>query len=146
MYKIIIHSLPSIVARFVIGFVFIESGYGKFKNIDQVIRYFESLSIPFSHFQAPLVAGAELIAGVMILVGLITRLASLPLITIMVVALVTAKADEIVDLSSLLGLSEFLYIVLLLGLLIHGAPRISIDQLINKRCQKNATCKSHHYV
>jgi len=146
MYKTLIQSLPSIITRFLIGFIFIESGYGKFKNIGQVISYFESLNIPYSNFQAPLVAGVELVAGLLILIGLITRLASFPLIAIMIVALYTAKMEDIVDLSSLLGVSEFLYIVLLLGLFIHGAPHFSLDQLIKKRCQKNATCKSHHYV
>jgi len=146
MFKTIIQSLPSIITRLVIGFVFVESGYGKFKNLSQVINYFDSLNIPYPSFQAPLVAGVELAAGLLILMGLLTRIASLSLITIMIVALVTAKAEDIVDISALLGVSEFLYIVLLIGLLTYGAPCFSLDQLIKKRCQKNGTCKSHYYI
>jgi putative oxidoreductase len=120
-------ALPELLSRFVIGFVFIESGWGKFQNLDKVIAYFDSLKIPLAHLQAPFVSAVELIAGLMILFGIFTRWASLPLIAVMVVAIGTAKLEDVTDLSSLLGLSEFLYIVILVWLAVRGSQYLSFD-------------------
>lgn len=134
--------MPEIFFRVVIGFVFIESGWGKFHNLNQVISYFDSLGIPYANLQAPFVAGVELVAGLMVLIGLFTRLASLPLFGIMLVAIRTAKWEEVSDFSSLLGISEFLYLVILIWLMAQGSRYISADALICRfskagACQKD---------
>ena len=123
-----------------------ESGFGKLQNIDKVVQYFESLNIPFAHIQAPFVAGVELAAGLFIALGLLTRFASLPLIVIMTIALKTAKSEDIVDLSSLFGTSEFLYIVILVWLLFYGAPIFSLDQVIAKKFCKNEACQKRLFI
>lgn len=135
-------NIPEILTRLVLGIVFIESGWGKFQDMDKVISYFNSLHIPFAFIQAPLVSGLELIGGLFILIGLFTRISTIPLIVIMSVALLTAKADDLTDLSALFGLSEFLYIVLLSWLAFNGSKIFSIDILICKKCQTDACLKS----
>lgn len=140
MIKFLKNVVPELLFRIVIGFVFIESGWEKFHDLGKVISYFESLSIPFAHLQAPFVAGVELTAGTFVLIGLFTRLASLPLIGIMLVAIKTAKWEDVSDFSSLLGISEFLYIVILIWLVAQGANSISADALIC-RFFKGKTCK-----
>ena len=45
--------LPQLVTRITIGWVFIESGWGKLHNLDRVIGYFQSLGIPAPAIQAP---------------------------------------------------------------------------------------------
>jgi len=127
--------LSEIMSRFTIGYVFISSGIGKLHDIPKVISYFESLKIPFASVQAPMVSGFELIFGLFVLVGFFTRLSSIPLIGIMFVAIITAKADDITSLSDFLSISEFLYIVILIGLAAHGAKSLSIDQWKCARCQ-----------
>jgi putative oxidoreductase len=120
--------LPEIVSRITIGYVFIESGIGKFQNLPKVVSYFESLKIPLASIQAPMVSSFELIFGLFVLIGFFTRLSSLPLIGIMTVAILTAKLEDITSFSSLLGVSEFLYIVILLWLATHGSEALSVDQ------------------
>lgn len=134
--------LPEIISRFVIGSVFIESGWGKFQDLSRVVSYFETLNIPWPQFQAPFVSGVELIAGAFILFGFKTRIASLPLIIIMLVALVSAKREDITDLSSLLGLSETLYIVILAWLVTKGSKVISIDSMVCKSCTTDSCTTS----
>lgn len=119
--------MPELVSRLTIGYVFIESGIGKLQNLPKVIAYFESLKIPLSSIQAPMVSGFELLFGFLILIGFLTRLASLPLIIIMIVAIATAKAEDITGISSLLGMSEFLYIVILTWLMAKGSEALSVD-------------------
>lgn len=130
MISTLFKPLPELVSRFTLGFAFVESGWGKFQSLPKVISYFESLGIPMAHLQAPFVSGVELLAGLFILFGLYTRLASLPLIAIMLVAIRTAKWEDVTDISSLLGMSEFLYAVLLLWLAVYGARFFSLDQVI----------------
>lgn len=130
MISTLFKPLPELASRFTLGFVFVESGWGKFQSLPKVISYFESLGIPMAHLQAPFVSGVELLAGLFILFGLYTRLASLPLIAIMLVAIRTAKWEDVTDISSLLGMSEFLYAVLLLWLAVYGARFFSLDQVI----------------
>ena len=141
MFKKISLAMPELLSRLVIGYVFTESGWGKFQNLEKVISYFNSLEIPYAHIQAPFVAGTELIMGLMILFGLCTRIASVPLIAIMVVAIRTAKWEDVTNFSSVLGISEFLYIVILVWLLTHGSNYISLDVLIKKN--KKVSCKKN---
>ncbi len=125
--------LPPLLARITIGFVFVESGWGKLHDIEKVISYFTQLGIPFPSAQAHFVAATELIAGGMILLGFMTRLASIPLIVIMTVAIMTAKASEISTFTDVFGFSEFLYIILLGWLIVAGPGRIAIDNLLVKK-------------
>ncbi len=134
--------LPALITRVVVGIVFVESGWGKLNNLPKVIEFFSSLGIPAPHLQAPFVAGLELVAGLLVLFGLATRFASVPLVGIMLVAIRTAKWEEIESLSSLFSLSEALYIVLLVWLIVKGAGRASVDSLLDKKYGCGAACST----
>src|SRR5689334_1367351 len=85
---------PALI-RLTLGLVFIESGLGKFNSLANVTEYFASLHIPMPGFNARLTACTEVFGGALFLVGLGTRLVSLPLAFTMVIALITAKREEI---------------------------------------------------
>jgi putative oxidoreductase len=125
--------LPPTVARLSIGWIFIQSGWGKLHNLPKVIDYFTSLGIPAPQLQAPFVAGVEFLGGALILAGLFTRVASVPLAATMVVALVTAKRGEIASAADLYGTAEFLYIVGLTFLSAFGAGPLSFDGILVRR-------------
>ena len=129
--------LPPLLARLVIGYVFITSGWGKLHDLDKVIGFFTQLGIPAPQIQAPFVASVELVGGILVFIGLFTRLAALPLVGTMVVAIITAKLKEVASPLDILGFSEFDYIVLLSWLFTAGAGFLSIDKLICKRCVDN---------
>jgi putative oxidoreductase len=125
--------LPPTVARLTIGFVFLQSGWGKLHDIPKVVGFFTQLGIPAPEFQARLVAGTEFVCGSLMLLGLATRLATIPLIATMVVALLTALKSDIHGFSDVFGASEYLYIALLLWLGVYGAGPISLDAVFAKR-------------
>jgi putative oxidoreductase len=125
--------LPPSAARLTLGWVFLESGWGKLHDLDKVIDYFTSLGIPAPRFQAPLVAAVEFGCGGLVLAGLATRLAAVPLIAVMLVALSTALRERIESLSDVFGLAEFCYVILLLGLIVHGPGPLSLDALLGRR-------------
>ncbi len=125
--------LPPTVARLTLGWVFVESGWGKLQNIQKVVGFFTDLGIPAPQIQAPLAAGTEFVCGVLMLLGLATRLASLPLIGTMIVAILTARRAEITGVSDVFGFIEYLYIALCLWLGAYGAGPISLDAVFAKR-------------
>jgi putative oxidoreductase len=127
--------LPPTVARLTIGLVFVQSGWGKFTNIQKVVGFFTELGIPAPEFQARLAASAELVCGALVLVGLFTRVATLPLIVTMIVAIWTAKRGDIHELSDLFGMGEYLFIVILLWLGAYGAGPLSLDAVLARRLE-----------
>jgi putative oxidoreductase len=126
--------LPPLLARIIIGFIFVQSGWGKFHHLDKVVEFFTQLGIPAPSIQAPFVAGVEFVCGFLVLVGLVTRFASIPLICTMIVAILTAKMEDIHGLGDLFATSEFLYIALLLWLAVAGAGCLSVDHFWCRRC------------
>jgi putative oxidoreductase len=117
------------LARLTVGLVFVGTGWGKLHSIPDVTEFFRTLHIPGPGFHARLVAGTEFFGGLLILVGLGTRLVSLPLAFTMVVAIVTAKRDNLDGLTALVGLEEWSYLVLFLWLALAGAGPLSLDGL-----------------
>lgn len=127
--------LPPTVARLTIAGIFLQTGWGKLNDLPKVIGYFRELGIPAPEFQAPLAATAEFVCGALILLGLFTRVASLPLIGTMVVAILTAKRPDIHSYADLFGMEEYLYIVILLWLGAYGAGPLSLDAVFAKRLE-----------
>lgn len=119
--------LPPLLARLAIGVIFIQSGWGKLHHLDKVTEFFAALGIPAPGIQAPFVATVELVCGALVLIGLFTRIAAIPLIGVMIVAILTAKLKEITMISDLFSMFEYLYIILLAWLAMAGAGSISID-------------------
>jgi len=116
-----------------VGAVFLSEGIQKFLFPDDLgSGRFQKIGLPIPEFLGPFVGTFEIFCGSLFLIGLVTRLASIPLIIIMVVAIATTKAEVLAndgfwemmhgsrtDWSMLLG-SIFL--------LITGGGRWSIDQ------------------
>ncbi|HZJ52929.1 MAG TPA: DoxX family protein [Myxococcaceae bacterium] len=122
--------LGPFAVRLSLGAVFLGTGWGKLHNLEQVTRFFTELGIPFPAAQAVMVSGVELVGGMLILLGLFTRVAALPLMATMVVAILTAKRPEIAGIRSLLAFEEFTYLAGFLWLFVAGAGTASLDALL----------------
>jgi len=127
----------TIIIRFIVGAVFLSEGIQKF--LFPAIRgagRFEKIGLPSPEFLGSFVGGFEILCGVLILVGFLTRLASIPIITIMLVAFATTKAEVL----SNQGFWEMMHgsrtdWAMLLGavfLLIRGGGNWSVDKRIQK--------------
>jgi len=122
-----------LLVRASLGAVFATSGWGKLHNLGQVTSFFTELGIPFPGFSAVLASGTELVGGLLLVLGLFTRLAAAPLIVTMVVAILTAKRPEIEGVVSVLSFIEFTYIAGLVWLAVSGAGLASLDRLLARR-------------
>jgi putative oxidoreductase len=141
----------TLLIRLMVGGLFLSEGIQKFLFSAQLgAGRFEKIGIPFHEIMGPMVGGFELICGLLVLAGLGTRLACVPLICIMLTALFTTKIPILLGQDFLIfkvrELSRYGFwsvmhesrndLCLLLGsvfLLIVGAGRLSLDARIARR-------------
>jgi uncharacterized membrane protein YphA (DoxX/SURF4 family) len=76
----------------VVGGVFLSEGIQKFLfPADLAAGRFARIGIPTPEIMGPFVGGVEVVCGALIIIGLLTRLAAIPLIVDMLVAIITTK-------------------------------------------------------
>jgi putative oxidoreductase len=133
--------LAPLLARITVGLTFIGTGWGKLHTLPDVTNFFAELHIPAPHFNAVLASSAEFFCGLALLLGVLTRLAALPLIVTMIVAVVTAKIlpGKVEGFTDFLGQEEWIYIVIFAWLAIAGPGAISIDRLLTRYLKLDAT-------
>jgi len=122
-----------LVARVTLGVLFISTGWGKVHDLQKVTGFFTDLGIPMPHLNAVMVSFVELIGGTLLLIGLASRLAALPLIASMAVAIVTAQREQVHGLPDLFGLVEWTYLALLLWVAFAGPGKVSLDHLLLRK-------------
>jgi len=138
-----VQMVPPLLTRVAMGWVFFESGRGKFNNLEGVTQYFTSLGIPAPGLQAPMVATVELVCGLLLIVGLGTRFAASLLASTMVVAILTefhAYLTPEKSWSDLFGLAEFCYLLLFTWLIANGGGLLSLDRLVLRWVRCDAVC------
>jgi putative oxidoreductase len=130
-----------ILIRLIVGAVFLSEGIQKFLFPGELgVGRFVNIGIPAPEVMAPFVGVFEIGCGILILLGLLTRLAAIPMIINMLVAISSTKIPMLLnkgfwamaheartDWSMLLG-SVFLLIV--------GAGRWSLDRHLHSRSTK----------
>jgi putative oxidoreductase len=125
--------LALLLGRLAVGLLFLSTGWGKVHDIPKVTAFFESLHIPAPGFHAVLVGYSELLCGSALVIGLLSRFATVPLMVSMIVALITAKAGDIHGILDLVGQDEFTYLVVLFMIAILGPGRASVDAFIARK-------------
>jgi putative oxidoreductase len=83
----------TILVRLLVGLiVFLPEGLQKLAYPDLLgAGRFAKIGIPYPDLMGPFVGAVEIVCGTLIIIGLLTRLAALPLIIIMIVALISTK-------------------------------------------------------
>jgi uncharacterized membrane protein YphA (DoxX/SURF4 family) len=88
----------TILIRLMVGMVFLSEGIQKFLFADTLgAGRFAKIGLPSPDFLGSFVGSFEIVCGALILLGLLTRLASIPLIIIMLVAIATTKTEVLAD-------------------------------------------------
>lgn len=131
--------LAPLTARITLGVLFMSTGWGKVHSLAKVTAFFSDLGIPAPGLNAHVVSFVELIGGTLLVVGLASRLAALPLMASMAVAILTAQRDQVHGLPDLFGLVEWTYLALLLWVAIAGPGKVSLDHLLSRRAPPRAT-------
>jgi uncharacterized membrane protein YphA (DoxX/SURF4 family) len=81
-----------LLIRVLVGWVFLSEGIQKFLFPDSLgVGRFVKIGIPWPQFMAPLVGVVEIVCGTLLLIGFLTRLATVPLLIDIAVALYSTK-------------------------------------------------------
>jgi len=84
--------MSAALIRLLVGWVFLVEGILKYLWIDDLgVGRFASIGIPVPHFSAPFVGLVEMVCGALVIVGLFTRLAAIPLLIDISVAILSTK-------------------------------------------------------
>jgi putative oxidoreductase len=87
-----------ILVRLMVGAVFLSEGIQKFMVPAEVgAGRFAKIGLPSPEFFGPFVGGFEITCAILVLLGLFTRLAVVPLLTIMAVAFFSTKLPILVN-------------------------------------------------
>lgn len=134
---------PALI-RITAGAVFISTGWGHLTHMTETVEAFrDDFGVPFPEFNARLASVTEFVGGILLLFGLGTRFAALPMAFTMLVAIATAKRAQLESLNldgltTLLGFEEWSYLVMFLVIAIIGPGALSLDALIMRRLDRRS--------
>ena len=126
-----------LLVRLYWGWQFMQTGWGKLHNLAHVRDFFTSLNIPAPGLTAPAVASLEFFGGMLLILGLATRLTGLLLACNMFVAYVTADREALGSILSDPGkfyiADPFTFLFASLIVLVFGAGFFSLDYYFTHR-------------
>src|ERR1700688_1130363 len=142
-YRLLIRASSSLASPFLLavrlywGWQFMQTGWGKLTDIGKVIHFFTDLGIPAPALNAYFVSALEFGGGLLLLLGLGSRLIALPLVIDMVVAYITADREALFSIISnpdkFTAAAPYTFLVASLLVLIFGPGKLSLDTLLAAR-------------
>ena len=121
-----------LMLRIFFGYFWFETGLAKLQNLDGFATRFMHWGIPFPTFSAALSGATDMIGGALLIVGLFTRLAVIPMAVNMVVAILVVVIKNVHGFDEFVELDEFLYILIFFWLLVAGPGKVSLDTLVRR--------------
>jgi putative oxidoreductase len=139
----------TLLLRLMAGGVFLWEGILKFVYVNQGVGRFTKLGMPFPHLTAGFVGYLEIVGGLLLLSGLMTRVIAIPFIIEMIVAILSTKISMYLGTSPLplppsppqVGMwavlhevrSEYAQLLTTAFLLINGPGKWSLDALLQRK-------------
>ena len=134
----------AIPLRLIVGYGFIEHGYAKLaRGPESFTNILHALGMPFPSFLAWATIAVELMGGLLILLGALVTLASIPMAVVLLVAIFTVHLPNGFSSIKLLSVdgagahfgqpgyeTDLLYLAGLMALVLGGSGRLSVDRLL----------------
>jgi putative oxidoreductase len=116
------------------GWQFMQTGWAKLNNIGKVVNFFTTLGIPAPAFNAYFVSALEFGGGLLLVLGLGSRLIALPLAIDMIVAYITADREALFSVianpDKFMGAAPYTFLFASLIVLIFGPGKVSVDRIL----------------
>jgi putative oxidoreductase len=126
-----------LIVRLYWGWQMMQTGWGKLGDLGKVTSYFASLGIPAPAFNAYFISGLEFAGGILLALGLGSRLIAFLLAADMAVAYYLGDHDALFsffsDPDKFYAAAPFTFLVASLIVLIFGPGKLALDTLIAKR-------------
>ena len=124
--------LPPLIFRLLLAYGFAEPAWLKINNIGPTAENFKNFGIPFPTINAYLAGGTESLGVILLTLGLGTRLISLPLMFVMLVAIKTVHLKNGFSCNDGGFEIPFYYLCMLFFLHVNGAGKFSLDHKLYK--------------
>ncbi len=148
-HDIFVRILTSLQSAFLLlirvywGWQFAQTGWGKLHNLPHVIEFFTSLGLPAPGPTAVFVSVFELVGGILLALGLFSRIAAMGIVIDMTVAYITSDREALgtlfsADPSKFVAADPFIFLAVALVVLFFGPGKYALDTLLAKRFRKTA--------
>ncbi len=123
-----------LLIRLAVGLIFSTQGLLKYIDPNMGVNRFARIGFPHPYFTAHFVGTFEMFCGVLVLVGVYTRLAAIPLLIVISTAIATTKIPELFRANQGFWFmvsdarADFAMLCCLLFLIASGAGSISLDK------------------
>jgi putative oxidoreductase len=125
-----------LVVRLYWGYQFMFAGLGKFKNFEKTVGFFTNLGIPLPEINAGIASTTEFAGGICLLLGLASRIVTVPLAFTMCIAYATAHSEELsniyADTDKFLAAPPFLFLFVSLIVLLFGPGKYALDTFFKR--------------
>lgn len=132
-----------LIVRLYWGWQLSQNGWGKLHNLPHVTEFFTSLGLPAPGATAIFVSSVEFVGGILLAVGLLSRIAALAIVIDMFTAYVIADREAFLSFFSDPGkfyvADPFTFLFVGLLILIFGPGKLSLDTLLERRLSKPKT-------
>lgn len=124
--------IPLLLIRLTLAYGFYTPAMNKWSDIDSVAGWFESMNYPLPTLNAYMAASTEIIGVVLLAIGFASRIISIPLIIIMLVAIITVHGGNGFEASGNGFEIPLYYMVMLITILFYGPGKFSVEGIIRK--------------
>ncbi len=122
------------------GYSFMRTGWGKLMNLEKTTAFFTELGLPLPKVNAIMAGSTECFGGALLMIGLASRLVSVPLAFTMIVAYATADKEAVAAIFSnpdkFTEAAPFLFLLATLIVLAFGPGKLSVDGFLFKKTEK----------
>jgi putative oxidoreductase len=127
-----------LIIRLYWGWQFFVSGKAHLTHLSQTTDFFQSLHIPMPKVNAIMAGSTECVGGLLLLLGLGSRIITIPLVFTMVIAYLTADSDKVKGIftnpDAFVTAAPFLFMLTAIIVLIFGPGCFSLDAMIARMC------------
>jgi putative oxidoreductase len=118
------------------GWQLAQSGWGKLHNLDKVVEFFTSLSLPFPAQMAVFIACVEFFGGIFFALGLFSRMTALVLTINMLMAYITADREAFFsffsDPDKFSAAAPYVFLFASVLVFIFGPGKLCVDELLRR--------------
>lgn len=129
--------IPLLLMRLVLAYGFWGPAMMKWHNMDGIASWFGSMGIPFPTLNAYLSATTEVTGSILVLLGIGTRLISIPMMVVMLVAIFTVHISHGFEAGNNGFEIPLYYLIMLLTLMVYGPGKYSVEGLLRRATSRS---------